>query len=252
MRNKGMQLEEIHIDQKKKAIALEQLRQAVKEKEISYSPSVASVVLGQMKYLSLSALGGQLICLLLIFGACAYLEGSKAQMMTWLGTGSVFASILGVFLMLELCRSSSYHMLELEQSCYLNIKQLWCVKMLIFGSLDLLLLTVLIGGISKNVSCGLFAVALYLLVPFVVSSGLQLLVFTMFRRGKREYLQMCAAVLVSLLSLAPLDMPELYTFACLGFWGMALLFGTVLLIAEIVWLYRSLCSGGDLRLMDLC
>ena len=61
MRNKGMQLEEIHIDQKKKAIALEQLRQAVKEKEISYSPSVASVVLGQMKYLSLSALGGQLI-----------------------------------------------------------------------------------------------------------------------------------------------------------------------------------------------
>ncbi len=251
MKKKGIQLEQVQIDPTQKEIALRQLADVVEEKEIRYYPSVMRVILGQMKYLSLSALGGQLACLLLIFGVCAYLEGSQAKMMVWLGTGSVFASCLGVFLMVELCRSTSHHMLELEQSCYLNIKQLWCVKLLIFGCLDVVLLTVLIGGISRNVSCGLFPVALYLLVPFVVSSGLQLLIFTAFRRGKREYLQMSVAIFVSFLFLLPLDMPKLYTFACLGFWGVALLLGIGLLAVEIVLLYRMLSTGEELCLIEL-
>lgn len=171
--------------------------------------------------------------------------------MIWLGTGSVLAACLGVFLMLELCRSSSFHMVELEQSCYFNVKQLWCVKMIIFGCLDLLILTVLIAGVSKNVSCGMFAVILYFLVPFVISSGLQFLVFTIFRRGKREYLQMSAAVFVSVLSLSPLSEPRLYTVACLGFWVLALIIGAGLLTGEIILLYRTLCSENEIYTVEL-
>ena len=104
-------MEQVQIDPTQKEIALRQLADVVEEKEIRYYPSVMRVILGQMKYLSLSALGGQLACLLLIFGVCAYLEGSQAKMMVWLGTGSVFASCLGVFLMVDFCRSTSHHML---------------------------------------------------------------------------------------------------------------------------------------------
>ncbi|MEY8389918.1 hypothetical protein D3Z36_16205 [Lachnospiraceae bacterium] len=249
MKNKGITLEEIPTEGK--AQVLEQLQEAVKAKSIRYSPTLLQTVLGQIKYLSLPALGGQITCLFLIFIMCSYLERSRAQLMLWLGTGSVLAACLGVFLMLELCRSSSFHMVELEQSCYLNVKQLWCVKMIIFGCLDLLVLSVLIAGVSKNVACGMFPVILYLLVPFVISSGLQFLVFTVFRRGRREYLQMCAAVFISIVSLLPLSEPELYTLACLGVWMLALLAGIILLAAEIVWMYRTLCSGSEWYTVEL-
>ncbi len=249
MKNRGILLEEIQIEGKVQV--LEQIRETVEAKDIRYQPSLIQMVLGHIKYLSLPALGGQIACLFLIFGMCIYFERSQAQLMIWLGTGSVLAACLGVFLMLELCRSSSFHMVELEQSCYFNVKQLWCVKMIIFGCLDLLILTVLIAGVSKNVSCGMFAVILYFLVPFVISSGLQFLVFTIFRRGKREYLQMSAAVFVSVLSLSPLSEPRLYTVACLGFWVLALIIGAGLLTGEIILLYRTLCSENEIYTVEL-
>ena len=249
MKNKGILLEEIQIEGK--AQVLEQIYEAVEAKNIRYQPTLIQMVLGQIKYLSLPALGGQIACLFLIFAMCIYLEKSQAQLMIWLGTGSVLAACLGVFLMMELCCSSSFHMVELEQSCYLNVKQLWCVKMIIFGCLDLVVLTALIAGVSKNVSCGMFPVILYFMVPFVISSGLQFLVFTIFRRGKREYLQMGAAVFISVLSLVPLSEPRLYTFACLGFWVLALLIGAGLLIGEIILFYRMICSENEFYTVEL-
>ncbi|MCI8300018.1 MAG: hypothetical protein HFI69_06670 [Lachnospiraceae bacterium] len=243
MKNKGITLEEIQTEGKAQVLA--QLKEAVEAKNIRYHPTLLQTVLGQIKYLSLPALGGQITCLFLIFVLCSYLERRQAQLMMWLGTGSVLAACLGLFLMLELCRSSSFHMMELEQSCYLNVKQLWCVKMIIFGCLDLLILTALIAGVSKNVSCGMFPVMLYLLVPFVISSGLQFLVFTIFRRERREYLQMSAAVFISVVSLLPLSEPKLYTIACLGVWVLALIAGTILLTTEIVLMYRTLGSENE-------
>ncbi len=250
MKNRRIQLEEIQIEKHEKIQALDQIRDAVEAKNIRYQPSLLQILLGQIKYLSWSALGGQASCLLVILGICRILENSGAQLMVWLGTGSVLASCVGVFLMLELCRSSSFHMTELEQSCYLNVKQLWCVKMIIFGCLDLLVLTVLIAGVSKNVSCGIFSVMLYFLVPFVFSSGLQLFVFTIYRKDRREYLQMGAVILISILSLLTINIPGLYTFACLWIWGIALILGTGLLAAEIMLLYQMICQGDELCILD--
>ena len=120
----------------------------------------------------------------------------------------------------------------------------------IFGCLDLLVLTVLIAGVSKNVSCGIFSVMLYFLVPFVFSSGLQLFVFTIYRKDRREYLQMGAVILISILSLLTINIPGLYTFACLWIWGIALILGTGLLAAEIMLLYQMLCQGDELCILD--
>jgi len=250
VKNKGIHLEEIQLEKREKIQALEQIYDAVEAKNIRYQPSLLQIALGQIKYLSLSALGGQAVSLLVILAVCVCLENSGAKFMVWLAMGSVAASCVGVFLMMELCRSSSFHMIELEQSCYLNVKQLWCVKMLIFGCLDLLVLTILIAGVSRNVSCGMFPVILYLMAPFVVSSGLQFAVFTLFRRGRREYFQMGAAIGLCILSLLPINVPALYTAACLWIWGIALLLGTALLAVEIMILYRILCQGDELCILD--
>ena len=80
-------------------------------------------------------LGGQLLCLFLTVVLLGYFQWVEEGMLTYLGTASVAASGMGIFLMIELSRSSAIGMMELEQSCYLNFKQVWCVKMILFGFL---------------------------------------------------------------------------------------------------------------------
>jgi len=176
-------LEQIDIPEVRKAESLKRIAGAVEEKQYAYHPSWWEIFRGQIKYISAFCLGGQVLCLLALLLLFGYLQEEGADLQAYLGTASVLASYMGIFLMLELSRSRSFGVLEIEQTCYLNLKQIWCVKMLLFGCLDIVLLTVMILGVAGNTAWSLFQVMVYLLVPFVISNALQLWVFTRFPRG---------------------------------------------------------------------
>lgn len=233
-------LEQIPIEDARKAESLQNIAQAVEKKRYRYKPSHWEILRGQIKYISSFYLGGQLSCLLVIILTIGYLQEQGADMLAFLGAGSVLSSYMGVFLILELSRSQSCGMMEIEQTCYLNIKQVWCMKMIVFGSLDILLLTSLVLGVVRNVNCGIFQTMVYLLLPFFVSNILQLLVFTIMRKGKRGYLQMSIAVLLSCISLIPLSYPGIYTVAYFGIWLFGLAVALAVLITEIVTIYGRL------------
>lgn len=226
-------LEEIKTDGQQKQKVLENIARTVEEKRYVYCPRRWEVFRGQLKYISGFCLGGQLLCLGLMMVLFGYFQWKGENMLTYLGAASVAASCAGVFLMLELNRSSSIGMMELEQTCYLNFKQVWCVKMIWFGCLDILMFTVMIFAIAGNTSCSLFRVMVYLLVPFVISNVLQLLVFTMLRSKRQDYLQAGAAIMSSLISLFPLSDPRWYTITYFGVWMLVLAAALLCLIWEI-------------------
>ncbi len=238
-RRKKFVLENIQTDQKQKEKVLQNIAHAVEEKPYLYCPSGWEIFRGQIKYISRFCLAGQLLCLFLMIVLSGYFRWKGDNMLTYLAA----ASCMSVFLILELNRSSTIGMLELEQSCYLNFKQVWCVKMILFGCLDILFFTVMIPGIAGSTSCGMFRAMVYLLVPFVVSSLMQLLVFTMLRNGKREYLQAGTAVGCSMASLIPLSAPEWYTMAYFGIWILMLAAFGLCLAWEIRQLYHKLEEG---------
>ncbi|MEH2943680.1 hypothetical protein VSQ32_12610 [Lachnospiraceae bacterium KK002] len=236
-------LEHIQPDRRQKERILRQIAQAVEEKQELYCPSGWEIFCGQVKYISRFCLGGQLLCLFLIMVLFAYFQWKGENMLAYLGAASAAASCMSVFLILELNRSSTIGMLELEQSCYLNVKQVWCMKMILFGCLDILFFSIMIPGIAGTASCGMFQVMVYLLVPFVISSFMQLLVFTMLRGGKREYLQAGMAVGCGMASLLPLSAPEWYTMAYFGIWLLLLAAFGLSLAWEIRQLYHKLEEG---------
>lgn len=236
-------LEEISIDQQEKGRILQKLEEATKQKQYWRCPSFWEIFRGQLKYISGFCLGGQLLCVCLTVVLLGYFQWKGEGMLTYLGTASVAASSMGLFLVAELGRSRAIGMMELEQSCYLNFKQVWCVKMILFGCLDILLLTVMVAVVAKNTSCGLFRVLVYLLVPFVLSNAVQLLVFTMLRGRRGEYLQAGAAAMCGMISLIPLSSPQWYARTYFGVWVFALAAAVLCLIREINLIYRRMEEG---------
>lgn len=236
-------LEEVEIDQRKRRQALQNIAKAVEGKRYVYSPSGWEIFRGQLKYISPFCLGGQLLGLLFMVALFEYFWWKGESMLTFLGAASVASSSMGIFLMLELNRSNSIGLMELEQTCYLNFKQIWCVKMILFGCVDILTLTVLSAVVARSVSCGIFRAAVYLLAPFVVSNMVQLLVFSLLRGRGKEYLQAGAAIACGMASLVPLCNPSWYAAASFGIWVLVLVAATICLIGEMSLVYHKMEEG---------
>lgn len=246
--DRNIKLEPIEIKEGRKAQTLQILREAIGRMPETYRPTWYGIFCGQLKYISGYCLGGQFLCLVLSVLLFAGFRKMGMAAPAYLGAASVISSCIGVFLMLELSRSKSRNMMELEQACYLGLKQSWCVKMIVFGCLDLLLLAVLAAVVAGRVPYGLLRASVYLLVPFVSSHALQLMAFTLLRGQRNEYLQMGAAVLAGIASGIPLLLPKLYTEAYFGVWMAALLLAGICLAGEIVGLCRRLEEDGGICL----
>ena len=238
-----IRLEQVEIEEKERQKRLCRIAEAAEGMVSGYAPSWYGVFRGQLRYISGYCLGGQLLCMVLLVLLFAYFQRKGADMRVYLGAASVVSSFVGVFLMMELNRCKSFGMMELEQSCYLGLKQIWCVKMIVFGCLDILLLTVMVAGIAGRASLGVLQVMVYLLAPFVFSNVLQLFAFTLLRGQRNEYLQMGAAVLASMACGIPLLFPEMYKGAYFGFWVLALATAVVCLVKEILVICQKLEEG---------
>ncbi len=236
-------LKEVSIDARQKQKILKKISEAVEEKRYLYHPSLWEIFRGQLKYISGFCLGGQILCFAFFLILLGYFQRLGGDMTEFLGIGSGVSAGIGVFLMVELSRSRDYGVAELEQVCYLNLKQVWCVKMILFGSLDILMLTAMAFGIAGNTSLGLIRIIVYLLAPFVMSNVLQLFVFTLLRSRKGEYLQIGAAAVSSGLSLLPLSDPGWYTAAYFGVWVCVLAAALLFLVREIIQVYHNLEEG---------
>lgn len=230
-------------DTVEKEQSMKAIRQEIEKKKFRCSPSFAELFAIEMQYISpfLWLLQGGLVAGLLLFVCCFGTKNDTlAEDMLW---ASVVAAWMGVAACSDLGRGISEGMAELEQSCYFNLPQLWTMKMIITGTVDILLLMVCGGKIAEITVSPFVQVCVYLLVPFVLSNVCCLLLFSFIRGGKGRYGQLVMAFLTGIMAMFPSATPSWYQMEYLWIWMSVLLAGGALFWWQSRKLYGKIVRG---------
>lgn len=230
-------------DPGEKQIALLAIQDAIATKRIRNTPSPGELIQIQLQYITPSfwALQGGLLFLLILL--LYRLPGQNAELTDYLWWSSIAAAWMGVLSNGVLGRHFSYRMAELEQSCYMNLSQMWTIRMILTTGVDIGILTVFSGGIAARTETFFGRVAMYLLVPFLLSNVCCLLMISALRSGRRKYTLAALAVITALLAVSPCVVTEAYTTAYLWVWFCLLVLGAAAFAGQIRSCYGRMTRG---------
>ena len=155
---------------------------------------------------------------------------------------SALLALTGITGFGELAKCFSCRMAELEQSCYLNLRQLMMVRMAITGAVNLLFLGCFIGISQGRLQAGLIRISLYLMTPYVCNMLLFFTAFTFMRSGRKLF-QVSVLLAAGFLSFLPMLFPGLYGKAAVGLWAAVLLGAAALMAAQMLYLTKELDRG---------
>lgn len=232
------------IDEAEKEKGLAVIRHAAEKKQLRYYPSFWEKLWNQFRFQSWKYRVSQGAVLLAAMLLAAYLNERNMAGTESVVVCSVFLVFAGNICLSGVGRLFSWHMAELEQTLYLNLKQMVCIGMLEAGIVDLMVLGLLTGFMGGMSQVGTGVCLLYMLVPFLWSDILYLHMLTALRNTQSGYWQLAAGIFCGLLALFPAIWEEAYNTDVLHLWGIGAVVGVLLLAAEI---YRILgkIEGGD-------
>lgn len=233
------------VDGARRAEALRRIRQAARERTLRPRLPLWELILTQIKYISPGYWLGQ-GAFLVFLGFCFYGMRVDETLGGYMARFSGAFAIAGVFGAAELGRHLSCGAAEVEQSCYFRLTQLWMMKMILFGAVDILAISVLTGGIASRTETGFGPVCVYLLVPFVLSNACYLLLLTGARGGGGRYQQFGAAAMLGIAAMLPSVNPRVYYVNYLWVWALLLAGGTALLAVQVRSAYQKMSKGETL------
>lgn len=165
-------------DPVRKAAALQAIRLEAGRKKVIYRPSLPEIFRNELSLISVNYwyLQAVLLCVgIWLSGRAGSLYGPESLLteagispeMFLLPVLSALLALTGITGFGELAKCFSCRMAELEQSCYLNLRQLMMVRMAITGAVNLLFLGCFIGISQGRLQAGLIRISLYLMTPYV-------------------------------------------------------------------------------------
>lgn len=233
------------VSAEKKAAALENIREAADGHNLRPRLSVWELIRIQLAYISPGYWIGQgmVFAALAIYFHNMEVTDSFRDCISWFSAAVAF---MGVFGVAELGKHFSNKAAEVEQSCYFRLEQLWMMKMILFGGVDILGISAFTGGIAERTGVGAGAVCVYLLAPFLLSNACYMLLLTACRGGGGRYQQFGAALLLGIAAMLPSVNPRAYYANYLWVWLVALAAGAALLIGETRALYDKMAKGETL------
>lgn len=245
---------------KRKEQAMRKIRQEAEKKRFFQTPSFLEMFLVELQYISPSfwVLQGIFVAVLVLLLEIAGGSGSSASQVqrnagslgnleslaACLQWTSVIAAWMGVAGCSQLSRHFAKGMAELEQSCYFNLAQMWTIRMVLTGLVDLMILTLCSGRIAERTDMPFGAVCLYVLVPFVLANVCCMLFFTALRGGRSRYVQLVLAFVTGILSAVPSVTPsEAYAQSSLWVWAAALAGGAGFYLWQLRCMYGKIKRG---------
>ena len=234
---------ELKPDPHRKKESLILIQSCINAKKIRNTPSLSELVWIQLQYITpvFWVCQGGLLLLLILF--LYRLRGQRAELTDYLWWSSVAAAWMGVFSNGTLGRHFSNRMAELEQSCYINLSQMWTIRMILTSGVDICILTVFSGGIAARTDTFFGRIAMYLLVPFMLSNICCLLMISALRGSRGKYTLAALAVIMALLAMSPAVFPEAYTTAYLWVWFCLLVLGVAIFVGQIRSCYSRMTRG---------
>lgn len=221
------------VDERRKAACMREIRLQVEEKRFRRYPSFAENVWNELRFQSpwhWALQGGVLFAALLVAVWGSRMAGTNSVN---IAASSVFIVFAGNICLSGVARLFSWHMAELEQTLYLNLKQMICIRMLEAGVVDSGVLAILTGvGGGCSVS-GTGVYFLYMLVPFLWSDVLYLYMLTAFRNLFSGFGQTAAGVICGLLALFPAFLEKAYQPDYVPVWAALSVAGILVLGVEL-------------------
>lgn len=240
------------LDEERKARALTLIRQETMKKQIRHYPSFWETIWNQIRFQTWRHWVSQgsvlLAALLLVYWVREKAIGGRDS----IAVCSVFLVLSGNICLSGVARLFSWHMAELEQTLYLNLKQRVCIRMLEAGLADALILGIVTGSLGSKAGVGTGAYLLYMLVPFLWSDTFYLHMLTSFRgifaRGFSGFWQISIGILCGMFSLFPVFWEDAYEAEYVIVWAVLLVTGFLALALEICKMFRKIERGESLCL----
>lgn len=181
-------------DAGRRKAALDQIADRAQKKEILYRPGWMDIWKIQLASVSKSIWTMQALFFLLLPLAEGFLR-EMAGIYGWkiFSPLSICMALGSAVLVRELAGHSSYKTAEVEQSCYLNLSQLWLLRACCISAVDVLAVLALSIRCAKHSGYGPLAFAVYVLTPFFLTNAALLALFSLNRSGKKLK---CAGILL--------------------------------------------------------
>ena len=204
-------------------------------------------IVNQFKYISPLLWFSQLLAI----GLCMLLIGqigSDTDMTAVLSAISFIVALLGVVGFPEVCKSFSYQMWELEQSCKYNLRQIVAIKLSIIGMIDLIIILAITLFTSLQTELPMWEMALYLFVPFNLACIVSFFVTSLARNKNSVFSIFPAGFGFAFLMLLCINRFSPYQSISIPIW-LILCFGT---FAILIWKAAQFIKGMDEGGLAIC
>lgn len=231
------------LDKDKKKQSLTIIYQEAACKHIRHYPSFLEHVWNQMRFQSFTHwfIQGSLLFAAILLAL--FLRRECSGELETITACSVFFTFAGNICFSQTARLFSWHMAELEQTLYLNLKQMVCIRMLEAGIADLAILVLILGITNDINTLGIGTSLLYMLVPFLWSNILYLHMLTGLRSTAFGFRSTALGLLCGLMALFPAIWPLVYQPKYLIVWRVLAIAAILLLIAETASLLEKIEQG---------
>lgn len=231
------------LDMDKKSQGLTVISQEAARKHIRRYPAFMEHVWNQLRFRSFThwLIQGGLLFTAMLFALYLRRESSGGPEMITACT--IFFVFAGNICLSQMAHLFSWHMVELEQTLYLNLKQMICIRMLEAGVSDLIILALVLGITGDVNTLGIGTSLVYMLVPFLWSDILYLHMLTSLRSAAFCFRSSALGLLCGIMALFPVIWEPVYLPQYLIIWQILAIAGILLLIAEITNLLGKIEQG---------
>lgn len=183
-----------------------------------------------------------LISLSLVIGAFLYLRYEYIENLTsilWV-ISSIFPFI-ALIAVLEISRSTSYRMSELEMSCKHSLSEIVLVRLGILGSFNLAIFIAIIFLLRKWSDYGMWRIGLYISVPFLLTCTLSLIILNQVKVRETSYICGGISCLVSVInSVFVYQTNSVLSEQYLILWGIVVFILLIVLIMQTMKLLKNM------------
>lgn len=237
----GKELEQ-YLKEDKKSAAIQELKIAVTEKSIVPWVTRSELLQNQLRFMNKKVLASQLVCFLLML----LLYMPMRQMLrgnVLFAMGAIAAALFSAFEAFAFSYEEACGIGEVAGACYFNNRQICLLQMILYTSVNMIILAVMTLLIWGNGERELYEIGIYVLVPFLVMGCMQFAVLLLGAGRRGNTVLMASAVFMILLFAVLPSIPEVYERGAVGIWLIVLAAGAGLYIVEIVLLLRRVEKG---------
>ncbi len=221
------------LDKEKKAQGLAVIRREAAVKRIRHYPAFMEHVWNQIRFQSLTywlIQGGILLAAMLL---AIYLRRKNIWTLETLTVCTVLLVFAGNVCLSQVASLFAWHMAELEQTLYLNLKQMVCIRLLEAGIADLVIFIIFLGITGEVDTLGIGRTLLYMLAPFLWSDILYLHMLVHLRSSISGFRSFGLGLLCGIAAFFPVLWDSTYQPEYVLVWQVLAAAGIVLLIAEV-------------------